>query len=74
MKSYYLGRLIDSNLQHAQSKSENNKLSAQLTIQSIRKAEWELQITDFEADLKKPMEEKGWSLDFIYLDQGENRF
>jgi hypothetical protein len=20
------------------------------------------------------MEEKGWSLDFIYLDQGENRF
>jgi hypothetical protein len=32
MQSYYLGRLIDSNLQHAQSKTENNKLSAQLTI------------------------------------------
>jgi len=41
LESYYLGRLIDHNIQVAKKKSEDQKLTAHLIIQSVRKAEWE---------------------------------
>lgn len=41
LQSYYLGRLIDHYLQEAKKNSEDKTLTAHLTIQAIRRAEWE---------------------------------
>jgi len=70
LRSYYLGRLIDENIQ--------NGSSSTLTHDELqfakRRAEWQLSILDMENDLIKPLENEGWSLDFIYLDDTNNRF
>lgn len=42
--------------------------------QSIRRAEWEFSNLDFDKDIETPMKAAGWSIDFVYLDENENRF
>lgn len=42
--------------------------------QAIRQAEWEFSQVDFDRDIEKPLNKAGWSLDFIYLDNKQNRF
>ena len=74
MQSYYLGRLIDKHLQEAKERSSNKELSAHLTTQCIRKAEWEYQEINFDESIVKPLNKAGWSLDFVYLDQNTHRF
>lgn len=68
MKSYILGRMIDSHIQ------SNETFDKGIITQSIRRAEWELGNLDFNKDIETPMKEAGWSLDFLYLDNNENRF
>ena len=40
-QSYFLGRMINENLQRAKAKSEDGELTAEHTKHAIRRAEWE---------------------------------
>jgi len=52
----------------------NQNLSKIYINQAIREAEWEFARMDFKKEIEEPLENQGWKLDFIYLDDGTNRF
>ena len=61
LQSYYLVRLIDIEL------SKKEMINTQAIEKSIRAAEIEFWRVNF-SDLKKSLEDAGWSLEYIYLD------
>lgn len=70
-----MGRMIDENLQRAKAKSPDGILTAASTKYAIRRAEWEFKnIVDIEKDVTPLLKKSGWSDNYIYLDNGKNRF
>ena len=67
LKSYYLVRLIDNELQ------KKERINTTAIEMSIRNAEREFAKVDFGL-LKTKLEGAGWSLDYIYLDPKKNRY
>lgn len=73
LKAYILGRFIDMFVQLELAKP-GTELNKDLIKKCIRRAEWKNSLINFDKDIEKQMNEAGWSLDFIYLDQTLNRF
>ena len=67
--------MIDQNLQKAKKNSPDGILTAVSTKHAIRRAEWEFKnIIDLEGDVIPLLKKAGWSYNYIYLDNGKNRF
>lgn len=74
-ESYFLGRMIDHYLQKAKAQAKDNMLTAATTKQAIRRAEWEFKnIIDLDKEVIPKLRKAGWSISYIYLDNGNNRF
>lgn len=67
LKSYFLVRLIDSELQ------KKERINTTAIEMSIRAAEIAFSKIDF-TDLQSKLEQNGWSLEYIYLDPKKNRY
>lgn len=67
--------MIDENLQRAKAKAEDGQLTALTTKAAIRRAEWEFKnLINLEKDVIPLLNKAGWSTNYIYLDNGKNRF
>lgn len=74
-ESYFLGRMIDHYLQKAKAQAKDSMLTAATTKQAIRRAEWEFKnIIDLDKEVIPKLRKAGWSISYIYLDNGSNRF
>ena len=67
LKSYYMARLIDNEL------AKKERFNTYAIETSIRHAEREFLKVNFQA-LQAQLVEKGWSLEYIYLDPKRNRY
>lgn len=67
--------MIDQYLQKAQAQAEDGLLTASTTKQAIRRAEWEFKnVIDLDKEVIPKLRKAGWSISYIYLDNGDNRF
>ena len=67
--------MIDQNLQYTKKNSKDGLLTAENTKKAIRRAEWEFKnLINIEEDVLPHLKKAGWSYNYIYLDNGKNRF
>eukprot|EP00347_Sterkiella_histriomuscorum_P003816 403362828 len=71
LKSYYFARLLDNNLQE-EVKSTKKLDQSQIEF-SFKQAEKDYAKVNFE-ELERNLIEKGWSLQYVYLDSKKNRY